>query len=391
MNFNLVDIIIVCSFILPLVVAYKRKFNIIRIKNSIEELGGYISFFLALYLSFIAIKKIDIIERMFSIVVVEFNNIISNFNISPQVIIIFIVLALTLVIYFIVKVILKIFSFIIINPILRWLKKAESRRGKGFGKVAALIINIPKSLFYMAVIALVIVILGSNGFLGEKMEGMTLASKAYDVINSNKYYAALNKEYEAFHDEYKDVISKNIDSTVESNKEPNSEKVVESNRNVINLYNGVTLEQGIKSNEAINKKAKELTKNVKSSREKAKRIYTWISENINYDDNKAENISEKTSEYRSGAIEAFETRKGICFDYSCLYVAMAREAGLKVRIVTGEGFNGKEWGPHSWNEVYLPEKNQWITVDPTFGKAGNYFDSKKNSESHRDGKIVGEW
>ena len=369
MNFNLVDIIIVCSFILPLVVAYKRKFNIIRIKNSIEELGGYISFFLALYLSFIAIKKIDIIERMFSIVVVEFNNIISNFNISPQVIIIFIVLALTLVIYFIVKIILKIFSFIIINPILRWLKKAESRRGKGFGKVAALIINIPKSLFYMAIIALVIVILGSNGFLGEKMEGMTLASKAYEVINSNKYYAALNKEYEAFHNEYKDVISKNIDSAVESNKEPKSENVVESNKNVINLYNGVTLEQG----------------------EKAKRIYTWISENINYDDNKAENISEKTSEYKSGAIEAFETRKGICFDYSCLYVAMAREAGLKVRIVTGEGFNGKEWGPHSWNEVYLPEKNQWITVDPTFGKAGNYFDSKKNSESHRDGKIVGEW
>lgn len=391
MNFNLVDIIIVCSFILPLVVAYKRKFNIIRIKNSIEELGGYISFFLALYLSFIAIKKIDIIERMFSIVVVEFNNIISNFNISPQVIIIFIVLALTLVIYFIVKIILKIFSFIIINPILRWLKKAESRRGKGFGKVAALIINIPKSLFYMAVIALVIVILGSNGFLGEKMEGMTLASKAYEVINSNKYYAALNKEYEAFHNEYKDVISKNIDSAVESNKEPKSENVVESNKNVINLYNGVTLEQGIKSNEAINKKAKELTKNAKSSREKAKRIYTWISENINYDDNKAENISEKTSQYKSGAIEAFETRKGICFDYSCLYVAMAREAGLKVRIVTGEGFNGKEWGPHSWNEVYLPEKNQWITVDPTFGKAGNYFDSKKNSESHRDGKIVGEW
>ncbi|EGT4143312.1 transglutaminase domain-containing protein [Clostridium perfringens] len=391
MNFNLVDIIIVCSFILPLVVAYKRKFNIIRIKNSIEELGGYISFFLALYLSFIAIKKIDIIERMFSIVVVEFNNIISNFNISPQVIIIFIVLALTLVIYFIVKIILKIFSFIIINPILRWLKKAESKRGKGFGKVAALIINIPKSLFYMAVIALVIVILGSNGFLGEKMEGMTLASKAYEVINSNKYYAALNKEYEAFHNEYKDVISKNIDSAVESNKEPKSENVVESNKNVINLYNGVTLEQGIKSNEAINKKAKELTKNAKSSREKAKRIYTWISENINYDDNKAENISEKTSQYKSGAIEAFETRKGICFDYSCLYVAMAREAGLKVRIVTGEGFNGKEWGPHSWNEVYLPEKNQWITVDPTFGKAGNYFDSKKNSESHRDGKIVGEW
>ncbi|WP_300256976.1 transglutaminase-like domain-containing protein [Clostridium sp.] len=391
MNFNLVDIIIVCSFILPLVVAYKRKFNIIRIKKSIEELGGYISFFLALYLSFIAIKKIDIIERMFSIAVVEFNNIISNFNISPQVIMILIVLALTLVIYFIVKIILKIFNFIILNPILRWLKKEESRSGKGFGKVAALIINIPKSLFYMAVIALVIVILGSNGFLGEKMEGLTLTSKAYEIINSNKYYAALNKEYEAFHDEYKDVISKSIYPVDEINKEPINEKVVESNENVINLYNGVTIEQGIKSNEAIDKKAKELTKNTKNSREKAKKIYTWISENINYDYDKAKNISKKTSQYKSGAIEAFETREGICFDYSCLYVAMAREAGLKVRMVTGEGFNGKEWGPHSWNEVYLPEKNQWITIDSTFGKAGNYFDSKKNSESHRDGKIIGEW
>lgn len=122
----------------------------------------------------------------------------------------------------------------------------------------------------MAVIALVIVILGSNGFLGEKMEGMTLASKAYEVINSNKYYAALNKEYEAFHDEYKDVISKNIDSAVESNKETNSEKVVESNRNVINLYNGVTLEQGIKSNEAINKKLRNLLKMQKVVEKKLK-------------------------------------------------------------------------------------------------------------------------
>ncbi|MDZ5252864.1 transglutaminase-like domain-containing protein [Clostridium sp. LIBA-8841] len=390
MNFNLVDIIIVCSFILPLIVAYKRKFNIIKIKHSIEELGGYIAFFSALYLSFIVIKKVDIIERMFSIIVVDFNSLISKFNISPQVIIILIVLVLTLVLYFVVRFILIIFNLIIINPILRWLKKAESRRGKNFGKSAALIMNIPKSIFYMAISALVIVILGSNGFLGNKMEKLTLNSKAYEIINNNKYYAALNKEYEAFHDEYKDAISKNV-FTEESNKEPINEKVVENNSNVINLYNGVTLEQGIKSNEAINEKARELTKNAKNDREKAKRIYIWISENINYDDNKAENISKEPSKYKSGAIEAFETRSGICFDYSCLYVAMAREAGLKVRMVTGEGFNGKEWGPHSWNEVYLPDKNEWITVDTTFGKAGNYFDSRKNNDSHRNAKIIGEW
>ncbi|MDZ4991691.1 transglutaminase domain-containing protein [Clostridium perfringens] len=390
MNFNLVDLIVVCSFILPLIVAYKRKFNIIRIKHSIEELGGYIAFFSALYLSFIVIKKVDIIEKMFSIIVVDFDSLISRFNISPQVIIILIVLVLTLVIFFIIKLVFLILNLLIINPILRWLKKAEAKRGKRFGKGAALLINIPKAAFYMIISALVIIILGSNGFLGNKMEKLTLSSRAYEIINNNQYYAALNKEYESFHEEYKDAISENLIAE-ESTKKPVEEKVIENNSNVINLYNGVTLEQGIKSNEAINAKARELTKNAKTDREKAKNLYIWISENINYDDNKAKNISREPSKYKSGAIEAFETRSGICFDYSCLYVAMAREAGLKVRMVTGEGFNGKEWGPHSWNEIYLPDKNEWITVDTTFGKAGNYFDSRKNNDSHRNAKIIGEW
>lgn len=390
MNFNLVDLIVVCSFILPLIVAYKRKFNIIKIKHSIEELGGYIAFFSALYLSFIVIKKVDIIEKMFSIIVVDFDSLISRFNISPQVIIILIVLVLTLVIFFAIKLVFLILNLLIINPILRWLKKAEAKRGKRFGKGAALLINIPKAAFYMIISALVIIILGSNGFLGNKMEKLTLNSRAYEIINNNQYYAALNKEYESFHEEYKDAISKNL-ITEESTKKPTEEKVIKNNSNVINLYNGVTLEQGIKSNEAINTKARELTKKAKTDREKAKNLYIWISENINYDDNKAENISKEPSKYKSGAIEAFETRSGICFDYSCLYVAMSREAGLKVRIVTGEGFNGKEWGPHSWNEVYLPDKNEWITVDTTFGKAGNYFDSRKNNDSHRNAQIIGEW
>lgn len=390
MNFNLVDLIVVCSFILPLIVAYKRKFNIIKIKHSIEELGGYIAFFSALYLSFIVIKKVDIIEKMFSIIVVDFDSLISRFNISPQVIIILIVLVLTLVIFFAIKLVFLILNLLIINPILRWLKKAEAKRGKRFGKGAALLINIPKAAFYMIISALVIIILGSNGFLGNKMEKLTLNSRAYEIINNNQYYAALNKEYESFHEEYKDAISKNL-ITEESTKKPTEEKVIKNNSNVINLYNGVTLEQGIKSNEAINTKARELTKKAKTDREKAKNLYIWISENINYDDNKAENISKEPSKYKSGAIEAFETRSGICFDYSCLYVAMAREAGLKVRMVTGEGFNGKEWGPHSWNEVYLPDKNEWITVDTTFGKAGNYFDSRKNNDSHRNAQIIGEW
>lgn len=387
MNFNLIDIIILSSFILPLIVAYKRKFNIIRIKHSIEELGGYLSFFLALYLSFSIIKKVNIIEKAFSIILVEFNSLISRFNISPQVIIVLITLVLTLILYFLVKLAFLVFNLIIVNPILKWLKNAEVRKGKKFGKRAALILNIPKAIFYMVISTLVIVILGSNGYLGSKMEELTLKSKSYEILKSNDYYSALTREYESFHKEYESALSKRVE---EESKEV-TEKRVEKKANVINLYNGVTLNQGIKSNEAIDEKARELTKNAKTDKEKAKILYKWISENVAYDDKKAENIAGEYSEYKSGAIEAFETRRGICFDYSCLYVAMAREVGLKVRIITGEGFNGKEWGPHSWNEVYLKDEDRWITVDPTFGKAGNYFDSRKNIDSHKNAEIIGEW
>ncbi|MGG5462541.1 transglutaminase domain-containing protein [Clostridium sp. B9] len=387
MNFNLIDIIIVCSFILPLIISYKRKFNIIRIKHSIEELGGYLAFFLALYLSFIFIKKVNVIEKAFSILVVEFNSLISGLNISPQVIIALIVLFLTLILYFLVRFVFLLFNFIIVNPILKWLKNAEAKRGKKFGKRAALILNIPKAIFYMVISTLVIVILGSNGYLGSKMEELTVNSKSYEILKDNDYYAALTREYKSFHEEYESAFSRGV----ESEPKEGTEKRVEKQVNVINLYNGVTLEQGIKSNKYIDEKAIELTKNAKTDKEKAKILYKWISENITYDDEKAKNITGEPSQYKSGAIEAFESRRGICFDYSCLYVAMAREVGLKVRIITGEGFNGKEWGPHSWNEVYLKDEDRWITVDPTFGKAGNYFDSRKNIDSHKNAEIIGEW
>lgn len=390
MNFNLIDIVILCSFILPLLVSYKRKFNIIRMKQSIEELGNYLSLFLALYLSFMLIKKVNVIERIFSIAIIQFDFLISKLNISPQIIIILIVLVLTLVLYYLVKLVFLIFNFIIFNPFLKWLKNVEAKRGKKFGKRVALILNIPKALFYMIISSLVIIILGSNGYLGNKIEHLTLNSKSYDLLNDNKYYVALTKEYESFHERYVTAISKNFSEREEVSKE-GTQKRVKTEKNVINFYNGVTLEQGIKSNKAINDKAKELVKNAETDREKAKILYTWISENITYDDKKAENITGMPSKYKSGAIEAFESRRGICFDYACLYVAMAREVGLKVRIITGDAYNGVQWGAHSWNEVYLKEQDRWITVDPTFGKVGNYFDSKRNRETHKDGKIIGEW
>lgn len=169
------------------------------------------------------------------------------------------------------------------------------------------------------------------------------------------------------------------------------EKYARNDSNVIIYYNGVTLDQGIKSTDLINEKAVELAKNSKTDREKAKKIYSWVGSNIEYDFDKANKALSNDNISNSGAIEAFNTRRGICFDYACLYVAMAKEVGLKVRIITGQGFNGTSYGPHAWNEVYLKDEGTWIKIDPTFYFAGDYFDNADFDKDHIKENTAGEW
>lgn len=167
--------------------------------------------------------------------------------------------------------------------------------------------------------------------------------------------------------------------------------VEDISKSTIIYYNGVTLEQGIKSNSEIDKKAKEITEGDKTDREKAKSIYNWVGSNIKYDYNKADMVMSSNNVKNSGAIPAFKEREGICFDYACLYVAMCRAVGLNVRMVMGDAYNGEEYISHAWNEVYLKDQNKWIKVDSTFYIAGNYFDNKNFDKDHRQKNIAGEW
>lgn len=163
--------------------------------------------------------------------------------------------------------------------------------------------------------------------------------------------------------------------------------------NEIIIYNGTTINEGIKSNDNINKKAIQLTKDASSDRERAEIIYEWVGSNIEYDDEKAEIVLsgvDRKEMPKSGGICAFDTGKGICFDKACLYVAMARASGLKVRLLSGEAFDGEKYVGHAWNQVYLKDENIWINVDTTFYDAGNYFDSNLFNE-HKIENIAGEW
>ena len=164
-----------------------------------------------------------------------------------------------------------------------------------------------------------------------------------------------------------------------------------SNANVIIYYNGVTLEDGIKSLPEIDEKAIEIVENAETDREKAQRIYAWIGSNIKYDFNKAEKALSPEGISNSGSIVAWNNRSGICFDYACLYVSMARAVGLGSRIITGEAYDGQNYGPHAWNQVYLEDEGIWINVDPTFYLSGDYFDNADFYEDHLNSEIAGEW
>ena len=70
---------------------------------------------------------------------------------------------------------------------------------------------------------------------------------------------------------------------------------------------------------------------------------------------------------------------------------MAKATGLKVRLVTGDGFDGVQYGPHAWNEVYLDDEEKWIPLDTTFYLAGDYFDNYDFYNDHIKESIAGEW
>lgn len=160
---------------------------------------------------------------------------------------------------------------------------------------------------------------------------------------------------------------------------------------IIEYFNGVTLDEAIQSNTDIDNTAKSIVGNEESSTRKALLIYQWLTKNIVYDYYKAARIAHNPSGFKSGSIVTFNTRKGICFDYSSLYVSMCRAVGLKVRLITGLGYSGLNWGDHAWNQVFSWEEGRWINVDATFGCNGNYFDKPDFSVDHRLAQIQGEW
>ncbi|MBP1992037.1 transglutaminase domain-containing protein [Paenibacillus eucommiae] len=130
--------------------------------------------------------------------------------------------------------------------------------------------------------------------------------------------------------------------------------------------------------------AVQVTAKGNTQEEKAKLLYEWVGTRVQYDWDKVKLYEEQRIWKEQTPADTFETREGVCIDYSRLYAVMARAVGLEVKVVTGLGYDGQGgYGPHAWNEVYLEDKQEWVSLDSTWvSSGGEWFNPPDFDQTH---------
>lgn len=129
-------------------------------------------------------------------------------------------------------------------------------------------------------------------------------------------------------------------------------------------------------------KAAELCAGKTSTIDKIAAIFTWVAENVSYDNNLAATVK---SGYIPDPDRTLSKKTGICYDYASLMAAMLRSQSIPARIVIG---NASPDIYHAWNEVYT-EETGWITPELLLGNSGyNLVDATFYSTSANKQQIA---
>lgn len=387
MGLNPITIFIILCFLYPLIKGFLFKFSSYDLKRDAQGIINSISFIIALFIVIKYSKLIILNHNNYQILKLVPSEIYDFIDSRPNLVYLIAIPILIYIFYSIIRTVLGFISRITLFKIFDGVEEVISSKSNAVKRILGAFVQLPKAICYLVTILFVLHI-ASMVNTNKKFDAYLQSSSVYNnlckqiilpVTNSN-----LAKRLPSIIDNSFKVVTKQAG---ESSQNADS---VNTGRTIV-YYNGVTLDEGVKSDGQIDNFARNLTYNSSDTEAKARKIYDWIGTNIDYDYGKAKLVLDNDYDVKSGAVVTFETRKGICFDYSCLYVAMARANNIKVRLVTGEGFNGVSWVSHAWNQVYIPESNKWINVDTTFAKGGDYFDRNMFSIDHKDSKVVGEW
>lgn len=112
-------------------------------------------------------------------------------------------------------------------------------------------------------------------------------------------------------------------------------------------------------------KAKQITDGATTDYKKAEAIFEYVNVNMSYDDSSAY--------ANKGALSALKNMKGVCEEFTTLFVAMCRAVDIPSRAIEGYQLEDAKSGDevigynllnHVWAEIYLDEFG-WVPVEPT--------------------------
>ena len=383
-----VTIVLLLFFIYPVVKGFIFKFSSQHLKEDIGGVLQSISFLISLCLGIYYTKKIfiqhdeGIYEKMYKNVPLKA---IEFMNSKPLVIYILLMPLVVLIIYSILNFIVNVISRITFYPLFDSIEYKLKNKSIFFKRIVGSVFQVPKAVCYVVVITFILNFLSLLN-IADTYNRYLEESLVYNYISKEVVIPLTNS-----------TLAKKLPSVVNNSfiivvkEATTSDSSLKNNERVITYCNGITLEQGVQSNEEIDKFAINLVKDKNGTREKARFIYEWVGSKIIYDDEKANRVLNNDLTLKSGAIPTYYSKSGICFDYSCLFAAMCKANNIKVRIITGQGFNGSSWVSHAWNQVYIEEESRWVNVDATFLIGGDYFDSKRFVIDHKEESVAGEW
>lgn len=140
-----------------------------------------------------------------------------------------------------------------------------------------------------------------------------------------------------------------------------------------------------KADSKVVSKASELVAKAHSDLDAVTEIYHYVTENITYDEKKAESV---VYGYLPVVDETLKEGKGICFDYASVMGAMLRSQGIPTKLEVG--YSGEAY--HAWISTYLSEigwvdgiiefdGSSWSLIDPTLAA---------NNSKSSVGKYIGD-
>ena len=101
-------------------------------------------------------------------------------------------------------------------------------------------------------------------------------------------------------------------------------------------------------------------------------IYQYVVDSLIYDFQRVE-----TNQPRAGAFEVLKNPKSaVCLEFTDLFIALARAAGIPAREVNGFAYTQNEKERplslvkdvlHAWPEYYDSDIQTWVMIDPTWG------------------------